>query len=87
VKCIDEEIPFEIPESWEWCRLGSVVSLISGQDFPPDKYNSNEDGIPYIIGASNIFDGKLQINRWTTTPSVFAGKGDLLLVCKGAGVG
>ncbi|HAT4005866.1 TPA: restriction endonuclease subunit S, partial [Elizabethkingia anophelis] len=61
--------------------------LISGQDFPPDKYNSNEDGIPYIIGASNIFDGKLQINRWTTTPSVFAGKGDLLLVCKGAGVG
>ncbi|MDQ1161356.1 type I restriction enzyme S subunit [Chryseobacterium sp. SORGH_AS 447] len=87
VKCIDDHIPFEIPESWEWCRLGSVVSLISGQDFPPDKYNSNEDGIPYIIGASNIFDGKLQINRWTTTPSVFAGKGDLLLVCKGAGVG
>jgi type I restriction enzyme S subunit len=67
--------------------VGWEVSLISGQDFPPDKYNSNEDGIPYIIGASNIFDGKLQINRWTTTPSVFAGKGDLLLVCKGAGVG
>ncbi|MDE5447931.1 hypothetical protein KRE38_02750, partial [Elizabethkingia meningoseptica] len=25
VKCIDKEIPFEIPESWEWCRLGSVA--------------------------------------------------------------
>ena len=24
VKCIDDEIPFEIPESWEWCRLGSL---------------------------------------------------------------
>ncbi|MBS5874826.1 MAG: type I restriction endonuclease subunit S, partial [Prevotella sp.] len=22
VKCIDEEIPFEIPQGWEWCRLG-----------------------------------------------------------------
>ena len=24
--CIDEEIPFEIPESWEWCRLGSLCN-------------------------------------------------------------
>lgn len=22
VKCIDDEIPFEIPQGWEWCRLG-----------------------------------------------------------------
>jgi len=28
VKCIDEEIPFEIPESWEWCRLGSITKTI-----------------------------------------------------------
>ena len=24
VKCIDEEIPFEIPQGWEWCRMGSI---------------------------------------------------------------
>ena len=24
VKCIDEEIPFEIPQGWEWCRLGEI---------------------------------------------------------------
>ena len=24
VKCIDEEIPFEIPTGWEWCRMGSI---------------------------------------------------------------
>ena len=24
VKCIDEEIPFEIPQGWEWCRMGCI---------------------------------------------------------------
>ena len=24
MKCIDEEIPFEIPKGWEWCRLGEI---------------------------------------------------------------
>ena len=24
VKCIDDEIPFDIPESWSWCRLGEI---------------------------------------------------------------
>ncbi|MEO5168777.1 restriction endonuclease subunit S [Bacteroides ovatus] len=24
VKCIDEEVPFEIPKGWEWCRLGEI---------------------------------------------------------------
>ena len=24
VKCIDEEIPFEIPSNWSWCRMGSI---------------------------------------------------------------
>ena len=28
VKCIDDEIPFEIPEGWEWCRLESICSYI-----------------------------------------------------------
>ena len=87
VKCIDEEIPFEIPNGWEWCRMGGIIELLSGQDFMPEKYNSKNKGIPYITGASNISNGKLIINRWTECPSVIGKLGDLLIVCKGSGVG
>ena len=31
IKCIDEEIPFETPATWEWVRLGSVIQLLSGR--------------------------------------------------------
>ena len=27
VKCIDEEIPFEIPATWEWCRVSSLFQI------------------------------------------------------------
>ena len=85
----DEEIeaPFEIPESWEWVKLEDILLLLSGQDFPPSKYNSESKGLPYIIGASNIENEKLLVNRWTETPSVISKLNDVLVVCKGAGVG
>lgn len=79
----EDEVPFEIPESWAWVRLNSVISLLSGSDLTPDKYNTIEKGIPYITGASNIEGNQLIINRWTEYPNNIARKGDLLLTCKG----
>ena len=79
----EEEIPFEIPESWMWVRLNSVISLLSGSDLPSDKYNSSGNGIPYITGASNIEGSRVIINRWTEYPNNIAHYGDLLLTCKG----
>ena len=87
VKCIEDEIPFEVPEGWEWCRYSDVIELYSGQDLTPDRYNDTGDGIPYITGASNLEQGKVLINRWTTTPTTHATIGDLLLTVKGSGVG
>ena len=49
----------------------------------PDKYNSNNKGIPYITGASNFINSILNINRWTEYPTTISDKGDLLITCKG----
>ena len=64
-----------------------MLTLLSGQDFPPEKYNERGDGIPYVIGASNIENEELIINRWTDSPSVISIPNDILIVCKGSGVG
>ena len=34
VKCIDEEIPFEIPDGWEWEKLGNIASICGGKRIP-----------------------------------------------------
>ena len=81
--CIEDEIPFEIPEGWEWARLESVIVLLSGTDLNSSQYNDRHEGIPYLTGASNFADGKLIENRWTVEPSRISRKGELLFTCKG----
>ena len=87
MKCIEDEIPFDLPEGWAWTRMSSIIQLFSGQDLTPDRYNDAGNGIPYITGASNLDDGKVIINRWTTSPTTHSTTGDLLLTVKGSGVG
>ena len=80
----EEDYPYEIPDTWRFIRLGEVIRLQSGQDMTPDLYSDVcKDGIPYLTGASNIDNGTVIINRWTTHPRAIAEKGDLLLTCKG----
>ena len=86
-RCIDDELPFEIPENWCWVRFGTAITLLSGTDFAPDEYNSAGKGIAYITGASNIVDSQIHVNRWTETPRQITHAGDILLVCKGSGYG
>ena len=83
IKNIDDSIPFEIPENWCFIRLKELWKLISGRDLSPSEYNDNQDGIPYITGASNFRNGTIELVRWTSSPQVITKQGDLLLTCKG----
>ena len=81
--CIEDEIPFEIPEGWAWARLSELITLLSGTDLASGQYNDTHKGVPYLTGASNFDNGTLIENRWTDVPTRISVCGDLLFTCKG----
>ena len=83
VRCINEEIPFDLPSNSLFVRFKDVWGLLSGRDLAPGDYNDNEQGVPYITGASNFDNGKVEVTRWTHCPQVVTKTGDLLITCKG----
>ncbi len=72
-----------IPSNWAIARFSDIAILLSGRDLPNDSCNDNSNGIPYLIGASNIVNKTIEITRWTETPLVISRKGDILISCKG----
>lgn len=47
--CIDEEIPYELPENWCWCRLKSIASVFGGKRIPAGrKLTTDNTGHIYI---------------------------------------
>ena len=55
--CIDDEIPFEIPENWCWCRLGTIASVLGGKRIPAGRKLSNENTGYTYIRVSDMKDG------------------------------
>ena len=60
VKCIEDEIPFEIPASWTWARLGSVSTIArGGSPRPIESYLTNDsNGLNWIKIGDAEKDGK-----------------------------
>ena len=56
VKCIDEEIPFEIPSSWEWCRISDVCVMQAGKNITADKiFSEPTETHPYrCVGGNGL---------------------------------
>ena len=55
VKCIDEEIPFEIPKGWEWTRIGNIFNHTSGKQ--QSSSNKNGGTPQKFITTSNLYWG------------------------------
>ena len=44
-RCIDDKLPFEIPENWQWCRLKSIVNVVSARRVHQSDWRS--EGVPF----------------------------------------
>ena len=88
----EDEIPFEIPESWKWVRLSQVCNITDGTHQTP-KYV--EHGMPFI-SAQNVKPYRFmpEIHRDVSyedyveyNKNVAPAKGDILMTRVGAGIG
>ena len=92
VKCIDDEIPFEIPNGWEWTRIGNVFIHASGKQ---QSSNNKAGGTPQkFITTSNLYWGyfvldNVKVMNFTEEEirTCSATMGDLLVCEGGAGYG
>ena len=90
VTCIDDEIPFEIPDSWAWIRLGNIFQHNTGKALN----GSNQKGVFYdYITTSNLYWNSFVLGKLRSMPftddeldKCTVKKGDLL-VCEGGDIG
>lgn len=88
--CISDEIPFDVPDSWTWCRLGFIFAHNTGKALNA----SNREGcmLPYIT-TSNLYWGQFDLSnvrqmlfKDSEIEKCSVSIGDLL-VCEGGDIG
>ena len=93
VKCIDEEIPFEIPQRWEWCRMGSIGDWGAGAT--PAKGNPDYYGGSILwlrTGELNngiVYDSEIKVTKKALQKCSLRMNriGDVLIAMYGATIG
>ena len=50
----EDEIPFDIPESWEWCRIGDLFTAMSGLTYKKDNLTIQTDKMIRVLRGGNI---------------------------------
>ena len=87
VRPLADEVPFDIPDSWEWVRLGSAFAIEMGQSPAGNTASGNCSGTEFHQGK--VFFGEKYIkasDQYTSSPTKFAPKNSVLL-CVRAPVG
>ena len=57
VTCIDDELPFDIPTSWEWCRLGDLIYTKTGLAYSKPNLEIKSDNMIRVLRGGNISNG------------------------------
>jgi type I restriction enzyme S subunit len=90
VLCIDDEIPFKIPDNWAWCRLGNIAQHNTGKTLDKER---NKGILRRYITTSNLYWGYFDLTETRQMPfkeeeleRCTAQKGDLL-ICEGGEAG
>ena len=63
VNCIDEEVPFEIPATWNWARLSNITSILGDGIHGTPEYDAT--GTVYFINGNNLSNGSIEIKADT----------------------
>ena len=92
VKCIDDEIPFEIPKSWEWVRVKMLGDVITGSTPPTEKKELYGSDYPFFK-PTDLGQGLYTINSKDSVSilgfenSRKVTSGSVLITCIGATIG
>ena len=94
MKCIDDDIPFEIPEGWEWCRLKTISIIQEGPGIRSFQYTTK--GVQ-LLTVTNILEGAVDLQKsqkyisseeYTNKYLHFQlNKGDIVCACSGGSWG
>ena len=87
MRSLADEVPFDIPDSWEWVRLGSAFAIEMGQSPAGNTVSGNCNGTEFHQGK--VFFGEKYIkasDQYTSSPTKFAPENSVLL-CVRAPVG
>ena len=86
----DSNANFPAPTGWARKTLGTVANVVMGQSPPGDTYNKSGEGVPLLNGPVEFSPepfGQQLANQYTTAPTNFCEKGDLLICVRGSTTG
>lgn len=87
VEITEDEVPFEIPESWEWVRLGDVFNLTMGQSPSGDSVLEDDSGIEFHQGKVFFGEDYIQKSNQSTSKPTKIVEPNSVLLCVRAPVG
>jgi type I restriction enzyme S subunit len=75
----NEELKREIPEGWKVGELKDIANITMGQSPPGESYNEEGNGMIFYQGCTDFGIRFPTIRKYTTSPTRFAKRGDILL--------